>query len=126
MRASPLPLWERVVVASGTSNEPGEGYVSKRNPSPASWTSSARHPLPRGERASAHASPREHSPPPLRIDRAQLGLEDLAVIVLRQIFDEHVVLGALEARDRLEAERVELAALNFADHVGDDDLAPFR
>src|ERR1043165_8634184 len=38
--------------------------------------------------------------PSLRIERAQLGLEDLAVIVLRQRVDEHVVLRPLEERFR--------------------------
>src|SRR5204862_3793303 len=33
------------------------------------------------------------------VERAQLGLQDLAVIVLRQRIDEHVVLRPLEARD---------------------------
>src|SRR5712691_13316130 len=125
--ALPLsPCGRGWLVASGTSNEPGEGYVSKRNPSPASRTSSARHPLPRGERASAYASPPEHSDVPLCIDRAQLDLQDLSVIVLRQAVDEHVILGPLEARDRSQAEHVQFGAFGVPDHVGDDDLAPFR
>src|SRR5205085_10848636 len=42
------------------------------------------------------------------IDSAQLGLQDLAVIVLRQGFDRDVGLRPLEAGDAAEAERVEL------------------
>src|SRR6478735_7938376 len=39
---------------------------------------------------------------------AQLGLQDLPVIVLRQRVDEHIVLRPLEARDLGQAQRVEL------------------
>src|ERR1700730_8500081 len=62
----------------------------------------------------------------LQIELAQLGLEDFAVVVLRQRVDEHVLLRPLEAGDAVEAERVEFAALGFADDIGDHDLAPFR
>src|SRR5262249_39585661 len=61
----------------------------------------------------------------LRVERAELGLEDLAVAVLRQLGHEHVILGPLEAGDGVKAERIELAWLRLADHVGDDHLAPF-
>src|SRR6478672_12522180 len=64
--------------------------------------------------------------PSLRVELAQLGLQDLAVIVLRQRIDEHVVLRPLEARDLAETQFVELARRHLAHHVGDDDLAPFR
>src|SRR6476620_1687872 len=60
------------------------------------------------------------------IEFAKLGLEDLSVVVFRQRVDEHVLLRSLEARDAVQTQRVELAALGFAHHVGDDDLAPFR
>src|SRR5262245_14899260 len=62
---------------------------------------------------------------PLGIHRAQLGLEDLAVIVLRQRIDEHIVLRTLEAGDRVEAEAIELARGGVAHDIGHDDLAPF-
>src|SRR3954447_2066868 len=61
----------------------------------------------------------------LRVELAQFGLQDLAVIVLRERVDEHVILRPLEARDFTEAQLVELARLHVPDHVGDDDLAPF-
>src|SRR5205085_2338128 len=63
---------------------------------------------------------------PVCIHGAQLGLEDLAVVVLRQAVDEYIILGPLEARDRTQAQRVELGAFGVPDHIGDDDLAPFR
>src|SRR5438034_10451812 len=40
------------------------------------------------------------------IHGAQIGLEDLAVVVLRQRVEEHIVLGPLEARDRIETQGV--------------------
>src|SRR4051794_37270202 len=57
--------------------------------------------------------------PPLGIELSQIGLENLAVIVLRQRLDEHVILRALEARDLAEAQFVEFAGFRRADHVGD-------
>src|SRR6266536_1587932 len=63
---------------------------------------------------------------PFRIERAQLGLEDLAVVVLRQALDEHVILRPLEARDRTKAQGIEFRAVGGPSHIGDDDLAPFR
>src|SRR5215204_2287263 len=39
------------------------------------------------------------------IERAQLGLEDLAVVVLRQAVDEDVVLRPLETGDGFQAQR---------------------
>src|SRR3954462_4377307 len=59
------------------------------------------------------------------VELAQFGLQDLAVIVLRECVDEHVILRPLEARDFAEAQLVELARLHVADHIGDDDLPPF-
>src|SRR5436305_6356661 len=61
----------------------------------------------------------------LRVELAQFGLQYLAVIVLRECVDEHVILGPLEARDFTEAQLIELARLHVADHIGDDDLTPF-
>src|SRR5262245_13153531 len=63
---------------------------------------------------------------PARIHRAQFGLQNLAVIVLRQRIDEHIVFRTFEARDRRQAERIELLCRGVADHIGDDHLAPFR
>src|SRR5712691_21235 len=60
-----------------------------------------------------------------RIAFAQLRLQDLAVIVLRQRIDEDVVLRPLETRDARETERIEFVGARLAHHVGDDDLAPF-
>src|SRR6187402_1303459 len=56
--------------------------------------------------------------PSLRVELAQLGLQDLAVVVLRQRVDEHVILRPLEARDLAQAQFVQFARLNLADHVG--------
>src|ERR1700719_2972078 len=42
------------------------------------------------------------------VELAQLGLENFSVIVLRQRGDEHVILRPLEARDAVEAQRIEL------------------
>src|ERR1043165_1372953 len=64
--------------------------------------------------------------PSLRVELAQLGLQYLAIIVLRQRVDEHVVLRPLEARDLAEAQLVQLAGRHVADHISDDHLAPFR
>src|SRR4051794_6483494 len=61
----------------------------------------------------------------LRVELTQFGLQDLAVIVLGQRVDEHVILGPLVARDFAEAQFVELARLHVAHHIGDDDFAPF-
>src|SRR5438105_406983 len=59
-----------------------------------------------------------------RIRRAQVGLQDLAVVVLRQRLDEHIILRPFEAGDRRKAERVELGRLRVADHVSHHYLAP--
>src|SRR4051794_24761906 len=59
------------------------------------------------------------------IELAQVGLEDLSVIVLRQRVEEHVILWPLEAGDLRQAQRIEFRRAGIADHVGDDDLAPF-
>src|SRR5262245_27277562 len=61
----------------------------------------------------------------LRIELAQFGLQDLAVVVLRQRIDEHVILRPLETCDLAEAQLIQLARRHLADHVGDDDLVPF-
>src|SRR4051812_34900047 len=61
----------------------------------------------------------------LCVELAQFGLQDLAVVVLGQRVDEHVVLRPLVARDFAEAQFVELARLHVAHHIGDDDFAPF-
>src|SRR4051812_42912063 len=63
--------------------------------------------------------------PSLGVEFAQFGLQDLAVVVLRQGVDEHIVLRPLEARDLAEAQFVQFARRHLADHVGNDDLAPF-
>src|SRR5436190_95846 len=63
--------------------------------------------------------------PSLRVELAQFGFQDFSVIVLRQRINEHVILRALEARDFAKAQLVQLARRHFADHIGDDDLAPF-
>src|ERR1044072_4667508 len=63
--------------------------------------------------------------PPFLIEFAQIGFQDLAVIVLRQRIDEHVILRPLEARDLRETQLGALGAARLADHVGQDDLAPF-
>src|SRR5688572_4744720 len=62
--------------------------------------------------------------PSFGIEFAQVGFQDLAVVVLRQRVDEHIVLRPLEACDLAEAQRVEFACPHVADHVRDDDLAP--
>src|SRR5580692_9014516 len=62
----------------------------------------------------------------LGVELAQLGLEDLAVIVLRQRAHEHIILRPFESRDAVEAQRIELGAVGVADHISDDDLAPLR
>src|SRR2546429_30459 len=64
------------------------------------------------------------SPPALLVHLAQLGFQDLAVIVLRQRVDEDVILRPLEAGDVREAERIERLARRAAHHIGDDALAP--
>src|SRR5436305_3698855 len=61
----------------------------------------------------------------LCVELAQFGLQDLAVIVLRECVDEHVILRPLEARDLTEAQLVELARLYVPDHIRDDNLTPF-
>src|SRR4249920_203270 len=61
----------------------------------------------------------------LAVHHPQLGLESLAVVVLRQRLDEHIILGPLEARDRIETERVQLGAGRIADHISHYHLAPF-
>src|SRR5688572_19790895 len=38
---------------------------------------------------------------------AQLGLEHLAVVVLRQCVHDHIALGPLEARDALQADSIQ-------------------
>src|SRR5436305_4121953 len=63
---------------------------------------------------------------PFGIELAQLGFQNLSVVVLRQRVDEHVVLRTLEARDLGETKRVELRGLHATDHIGDHDLAPLR
>src|SRR5256885_7701499 len=60
-----------------------------------------------------------------RVQFAQLGLENLPVIVLWQRLDEDIVLRPLEARDLGQAKRVEFAERHITHHIGDDDLAPF-
>src|SRR5882757_8271076 len=55
------------------------------------------------------------------VEFAQIGLQDLSVIVLRQRVEEHVILRPLEARDLREAQRVKLCRADIADHVGNDD-----
>src|SRR5262245_60824803 len=61
---------------------------------------------------------------------AQLGLQDLAVGVLRQSVDEAVAFRALEAGDVVEAQAVEVgtryARTLAADHEGDRLFAPVR
>src|SRR5258708_4776997 len=59
--------------------------------------------------------------------RSQLGLQYLAVVVLRQRLDEAVFARALEARNVLETQRVELFAFHrrFFDDKGDHLLTPF-
>src|SRR3982751_37738 len=52
------------------------------------------------------------------VERAQLGLEDLAVVVLRQAVDDDVVLGPLETGDRFQTQRIELAGARLAHHIG--------
>src|SRR4051794_39627614 len=64
--------------------------------------------------------------PCLRVALAQFSFQDLPVIVLRQRMDEHIILRPLEPRDFAEAQLVQFARRHFADHVGDDDLTPFR
>ena len=53
----------------------------------------------------------------------------LAIIILRQAVDEHVLLGALEAGNVILAEPVQLRAggrrIPRADDIGDDDFSPF-
>src|SRR5581483_7286540 len=55
---------------------------------------------------------------------AQFGLEDLAVIVLRQRVDEDIILRPLEARDGCQAEGVQFGGPCGADDVGDDQFTP--
>ena len=60
---------------------------------------------------------------------AQLGLQHLAVVVLRQCLDEQVALGTLEAGDVLQAvvrraSRCVEALPRLRHDEGDDDLAP--
>src|SRR3954454_8600191 len=63
--------------------------------------------------------------PFLHVQGAQICFQDLAVIVLRQRVEEDIVLWPLEARNVRQAQRIELARLHIADHIGDHDLAPF-
>src|SRR5205085_1766689 len=63
--------------------------------------------------------------PVFGVQLAQVRLQDLAVVVLRQRVDKHVVLRPLEARNLREAQLVELGGTRTADHIGDNDLAPF-
>src|SRR6185503_13577314 len=63
---------------------------------------------------------------PFRVELAQFGFQNLPVVVLRQRIDEHVILRPLEARDLAEAQFVQLIRRHVPDHIGDDDLAPFR
>src|SRR5262249_15019464 len=62
--------------------------------------------------------------------RAQLGLEHLAVIVLRQLGLDEIAFRSLEAGDVLEAEAVELArielCIRLGHHEGDHVLTPLR
>src|SRR5262245_18476529 len=58
--------------------------------------------------------------PAFRVELAQLGFQDLSIIVLRQCIDEDVVLRPLEACDLRKAQRVELACARIAHHIGDD------
>src|ERR1043165_3626764 len=46
--------------------------------------------------------------PSLRVELVQFGFQDLAVVVLRQRVDEHVIFRPLEARDFAEAQFVQL------------------
>src|SRR5215207_9522295 len=65
---------------------------------------------------------------PVRQQPAQLGLQDLAVIVFRQRVDQTVFARALEAGDVVEAQAVELRLRHrragLCDDEGDDLLAP--
>src|SRR5205085_12510076 len=63
--------------------------------------------------------------PSFRVELAQFGFQDLAVVVLGQRVDEHIVLRPLEARDLRQTKLVELRWTRGTDHVGDDHLAPF-
>src|SRR5579871_1069870 len=60
-----------------------------------------------------------------RVAFAQFRFQNFPVIVLRQRVDEDIILRPLEARDAIEAKRVELFCACFAHDIGDDDLAPF-
>src|ERR1044072_5838879 len=62
--------------------------------------------------------------PSLRVELAQFGFQDLAVIIFRQRIDEHVILRPLEARDLAQTQFVQFAGRHLADHIGDDDLPP--
>src|SRR5436190_1268734 len=46
--------------------------------------------------------------PSFRVERAQFGFQDLAVIVFRQRIDEDIILRPLEARDLAETQFVQL------------------
>src|SRR5262249_30870066 len=61
-----------------------------------------------------------------RVVLAQFGLQDLSVIVLRQRFDEDVILRPLESCDLRQTKLVELGGTRLADDISDDDFAPFR
>src|SRR5256885_15784257 len=62
--------------------------------------------------------------PSFRVLLAQVGFQNLAVVVLRQRIDEHIILRPLEARDLAEAKFIEFVRARIADHIGDHDFAP--
>src|SRR3954471_556750 len=59
-----------------------------------------------------------------RVQLAQFSLQNLSVIVLRQRFDEDVILRPLEPSNLAKAKRVKFGWACIADHVSDNNLAP--
>src|SRR3954451_16837958 len=70
----------------------------------------------------------DEAPRRLILPAPQLGLQDLAVVVLGQCVEENVFFWPLEAGDMIETDLIEFRLVDLfavpGNHVGDDFLSP--